>query len=632
MNIRRSRPRILTCLTIILTLACGSASWSQLPQPRLESKAPAQQGGEAAEGNQLVQQFRNSEDLAQSAFASGDDHAALAALKNALGLGEQMIRISRHTATDSSMHALIRRLDVDGDLVFTLVAKHPDDPEAVRLGLAYATERKARFTREEFRAFGDWKLSVAHEQPALWQQLREAQDRLTEVSVAPAYVGGFHRDRIEQQQEVVEDLEGRIFEQGGIRREFSMGTSSDIFSDMGTDQLIAGVNFGRVLIVYVSYDEIVRTSDTVQLRRGASQYLAIVGHASAPLRAVPLGGAAKIDGLAESFLISVRKPAGDAAFVGHAAADLYRQIIAPITPYFHYDGIDYSQTLLISPDGALLTIPFVALLDGDTFLADQYRLEILDTPLDATIVPRTNIARSTSFVALANPAVAHQLAATLHPLAEADEEVTEIARLWTSAQQTVSRHSDATAEALRRSASGAGILHIASHGLFAANLLGNVKENDIRPESASPDTTGMMASSLVRSAIVLTPSNEAGDLGLFSALDVLSLDLSHTQLVVLSACDTGRGDRERGEGIYGLRQAFLQAGAETVVSSLWSVDSAATRELMITFYRYMFQGRPRGEALQRAEAATRLKYKHPYYWAGFVIVGNLGGLQLPDGP
>jgi CHAT domain-containing protein len=150
----------------------------------------------------------------------------------------------------------------------------------------------------------------------------------------------------------------------------------------------------------------------------------------------------------------------------------------------------------------------------------------------------------------------------------------------------------------------------------------------LTPQNISADRTGLMASSLSRSAFILAPAAN-GSSGFFSALAVLSLDLSHTQLVVLSACDSGRGDRERGEGIYGLRRSFLSAGAETVVSSLWSVDSTGTREFMVSFYRNLFQGEGRAVALQHAAAFTRLTYPHPYYWAAFVITGNVGGLRLP---
>ena len=217
----------------------------------------------------------------------------------------------------------------------------------------------------------------------------------------------------------------------------------------------------------------------------------------------------------------------------------------------------------------------------------------------------------------------------LHPLAEAEREAGQIAALWPQGQQQILRQSDATPDALTTNAANAGILHIAGHGLLAASPLGPRKPQAVSAPNIESDKTGLMASSLARSVIVLAPSATPGSTGFFSGLDVLGLDLSHTQLIVLAACDSGTGDQERGEGIYGLRRSFLEAGAETVVSSLWSVDSAGTREMMVDFYRNLFQGQARGDAFQHATAFTRLKYPHPYYWAAFVITGNLGGLTLP---
>ncbi len=547
-----------------------------------------------------------------------------------MALGEQAIRSARHVATDAEMHALIQYLDADGDLLFSLIARHPSDTALVNTGLTYATARRARFAREQFQEAFAWKSSIAANQPALWQKLREAQDRFTDLSVLPSFIGDPKRDQIRQEADAISDLEKNVFANGGLPRAFSMASSSDILADMGVDQLVANVNFGKVLIVYVVYDQIRGPAKNGTLERGPAQYLAIVGHAGAPLHAVVLGTADGIDAMADAFLKSLRdKPKSDAPFDKGPAAEFYRAIMAPLRPFFKYSDVDYGSSLLIVPDGALLCIPFAALVDDGKFLIDEFGLALLDSPGDANLIARTNLAPSRRFLAFANPSLAPVLAARLQPLAEADREATQIAALWPANQQQVLRGPDATPAALGATAGTAGILHIASHGVFAANLLALPEPQIVAAPDIKNDTTGLMASSLARSVVLLAPGPTPGATGFVSALAVLGLDLSHTQLVVLAACDTGTGDRERGEGIYGLRRAFLEAGAETVVSSLWSVDSAGTREFMVSFYRNLFQGQGRGDALQRAAAFTRLKYPHPYYWAAFVITGNFGGLELP---
>ena len=146
------------------------------------------------------------------------------------------------------------------------------------------------------------------------------------------------------------------------------------------------------------------------------------------------------------------------------------------------------------------------------------------------------------------------------------------------------------------------------------------------------------ASSLSRSALVLAGAAQGGHAkttaedGLLTSEEARSLDLFGTQLVVLSACETGQGELSAGQGVYGLRRAFLVAGAETVVTSLWQVNDAATGKLMELYYRRLLkqkQGRLQG--MQEAMKEMRAKYAHPYYWAPFLVIGSDGPLRPPVG-
>ena len=133
---------------------------------------------------------------------------------------------------------------------------------------------------------------------------------------------------------------------------------------------------------------------------------------------------------------------------------------------------------------------------------------------------------------------------------------------------------------------------------------------------------------MVRSGIALRGANDLGADGLLTALEVAALDLRGTELVVLSACDTARGDLGGGEGVLGLHRAFLVAGAQTVVSTLWPVDDAATAAFMRRYYERLGRGEPRIAALHatmadlRRDPATR----HPFFWAPFVAFGREGPL------
>jgi CHAT domain-containing protein len=126
------------------------------------------------------------------------------------------------------------------------------------------------------------------------------------------------------------------------------------------------------------------------------------------------------------------------------------------------------------------------------------------------------------------------------------------------------------------------------------------------------------------------PPEEAED-GLLTAEDVTGLDLQATELVVLSACETGLGQVHVGEGVFGLRRAFVLAGARTLVMSLWKVPDEPTRELMEDFYARLLAGQARAEALRQAQLALKAKYPEPFYWGAFICQGDpspLGTVRL----
>ncbi|MEP6920741.1 MAG: CHAT domain-containing protein, partial [bacterium] len=168
--------------------------------------------------------------------------------------------------------------------------------------------------------------------------------------------------------------------------------------------------------------------------------------------------------------------------------------------------------------------------------------------------------------------------------------------------------------------------------------IGSIVPKAVSTGAPPPVTTRRISASskianpLLRSGLALAGANlrdESNDDGIMTALEASGLDLWGTKLVVLSACDTGVGEVRNGEGVYGLRRAFVLAGAETLVMSLWSASDYSTRTLMTNFYRNLKQGMGRGAALRQVQLdmLKRDPKLHPFYWANFIESGEWANLD-----
>ncbi len=167
------------------------------------------------------------------------------------------------------------------------------------------------------------------------------------------------------------------------------------------------------------------------------------------------------------------------------------------------------------------------------------------------------------------------------------------------------------------------ILHIATHGFF-------LKDDDLERNSLINSKT-LKNQPLLRSGLLFSGARNTyeGDKldgeenGILYALEASELDLSTTQLVVLSACETANGENKNGEGVYGLQRAFKKSGARQIIMSMWSVPDNATRELMIEFYKNYLKTQDAQSSLKTAQLKLKSKYPNkPFYWGAFVIMGK----------
>lgn len=273
-------------------------------------------------------------------------------------------------------------------------------------------------------------------------------------------------------------------------------------------------------------------------------------------------------------------------------------------------------SLCIVPDGILWDLPFQALEPRDGhYLLEDYAISYAPSlnVLKEMSARKKAERASTSLLAFGNPTLPNEIAANikttyrgenLGPLPDAEGEVNALKGIWGISSSRVLIGPSASKNVFRSEASKYNIIHLATHGIL---------------DDASP-----MYSRLV----MARAGNDPNDDGLLEAREIMQLDL-HADLVVLSACQTARGRLGAGEGVVGMSWAFFVAGVPTMVASQWKVDSASTARLMIDFHKRMrgegaTPGRNKATALQQAAMSLMKdpRYRHPYFWAGFVMIGE----------
>ena len=344
----------------------------------------------------------------------------------------------------------------------------------------------------------------------------------------------------------------------------------------------------------------------------------------------------------------------DKAALDKAARAIYDIAIKPLEKY-----IKGRKQLFISPDGNLNLIPFEALVTpSNKYLMEEYTISYISAGRDIVRFTDTNIAKGDALI-IADPdydmglmerdkmtkemKVAKTIRGGLSKdvlnisfdrLPETKQEADAIEKVLKNKKKLkVKNYQGKNAiEEMIFSAETPKILHLATHGYFLNDeeLKGSSETRGItiklKEDFMAKDEAVNIENPMLRSGIVFSGVNaslKAGrDEGMMSAEKILGLNLKGTDLVVLSACETGVGDVKNGEGVFGLKRAFILSGAKTLVMSLWSVPSAETTELMTDFYTLMSTGKPKAEALRQAKLNMMKKKQNPFYWGAFVMTGK----------
>ncbi|MCZ8025819.1 MAG: CHAT domain-containing protein [Microcystis sp. LE19-10.1B] len=590
----------------------------------------------------------------------------------------------------------------------SLVFQHfPNSPEAVQSAYNLILRRKAIATETAIlQKIALLSQQYAHLAPKLqqWQQIRQQLAKRCFDIPTPEQLP-YYQQEIKSLEQQAENLERELnIPELNLEKELQNADFRTIALELpqGTT-LIEFIRFNNY-----NFQAIPANGDAASF---PPRYLAFILPAQAPeqLTLIDLGEAEPIDKLVKEFRESVENPRGLSVAVFKKKEDispkieLSKLIFDKIKPYL-------TQELIICPDGELNCLPFEILpTDKGSYLMDEYRCNFLNVGRDILRFKAKIPAKVTYPLVIANPD--YNLASPENTPSTAENEEKfpfkpSLRNLATSRQGQIFNSLPGTeiegekiakilrvkpvtaAKALKPLVSKAQkapyILHIATHGYFLGDItpeLDTINQNFMLSSLSASERfqVGTRQNPLLRSGLAFAGVNtmlnggklpEEAEDGLLTSLDVQSINLAGTELVVTSACETALGDLYTGETLIGLRRSFIQAGAKTVIISLWKVEDVATTILMQYFYYYLLKAKlSKAEALRKAKSslqrltiakmrsqwltedaiksaekhsigtAAHLRelsqksdlerpYEAPKYWAAFICLGNPAGLPL----
>lgn len=364
------------------------------------------------------------------------------------------------------------------------------------------------------------------------------------------------------------------------------------------------------------------------------RYLAFVARGQR-LEVIDLGAAAPIEAVIDR---ATQEPAVRPALLVEPAAEyvaqwkeLYDRLWRPLER-----ALAGARMVTVSPDGPLGRLPLAALHDGQRWLHDRLDVVYVRSARDI-IRPWTGGRGATAALILADPSIppapnAYLDFSAFKRLAPARDEGRALQRLIPDSLLFEDQAAD---EKLLLTARSPRIIHVAAHGFVvplsepAPRMPSSFIKALAPPEGRTLSFSRNQDHLWMRSGLLLSKPAPAGGAwdGLATAYEIMSADLSGTEIVTLSACQSGAGAVYGRSGLASLQAAFLNAGAASVVGSLWPVDVRSTVKWMETFYEALMAGKSRVAAQRAAMAKTKANYPHPYHWAPFVLMGATGPLQ-----
>lgn len=487
------------------------------------------------------------------------------------------------------------------------------------------------------------RLSRDPEMARLSDQLTEKRKRLASLTLSgpTEETKGHHLDVLADLQDQINRLQGEL------------GRASTRFrktvKPIAADEVVAALPEDGVLVDFVQFTVPGKPPRLVAATLRKDNGKPVFGF-------VPYGDPAAIDAAILKYRKDIQNEELDLDEVLDSGAATYQLIWKPLEPALAGRAKAY-----VVPDATLNILPFAALVDKGKYLIERVDLHVytsarnlLPNPLppahggyiinagpdynteEVTGKEQLNQVRSRAATVVKDSVrgmASGMRGLRFDPLPGAEKEGQLIRQSVAAkgAENAIYTRRDAQEKVLRDLAEPPEILHIATHGFFLKpddtlrkRLMKLQRGSDIQlpPPGDNPLLrSGLAFAGINANAQVLGEIDTDND-GVLTALEVLSLNLTGTKLAILSACETGLGEIHEGEGVYGLRRAFQEAGASTVVSSLWEVSDAGTQKLMTALYSRLLAGKPPHIALREAQLEMlRIgEWSSPYIWSAFFMV------------
>jgi len=541
---------------------------------------------------------------------------------------------------ENTRQSYIRLHKPEQDLFLRLLVKM-NTPETARMALHVSLQRKGLLLKIASEIHKVVSMSGSPELYDLTDILQEVQKQLAALTLSgPA---GESAELFQKKLLALEDKRNEV--QGKLGRASQPYRNSS--QQVSVDDVLDELDVNTALVDFLAYtdkrSEIVAVIATKDSIKGAR------------INLVTLGKQLIIKQAISEYRSMIQEEETEDDELLEAGRSIYKKIWKPLKPF-----LKNKPTVYIVPDSIIHLLPIDTLIDeNNQYLLKSKDLRILSSSRDLVVSSLPPAQKNLLIFAGPDYDIDNikdlkkeildrrgtdnngiRLAAvglrslSFGRLIGAELEGTAIKKVSDRLKIVSTIYSQRKAEErqLRRIKKPPQIIHIATHGFFLKPEESMIRRllsmqrgarNRLPPPGDNPLLRAGLAFAGINANAPFLGDIDTNNDGILTALEALKLNLSGTELVVLSACETGVGEIHAGEGVYGLRRAFQEAGVKSVLNSLWPVSDEGTRVLMVGFYNEMLAGKSVREALKASQLSMlEGEWKHPYYWAAFVVVGR----------